>query len=491
MLHTDGASRGNPGPAAIGVVIRTPDGRLVAEVSEAIGVATNNVAEYTALVRGLERARALGARRVRVRADSELLVRQLAGTYAVRNEGLRPLFEEARRLLASFEAAEVRHVPREENREADRLANAALERPEAGAAAPAAGVGRPVRRQRVLLVDAFTCEPFHGNPAGVVPDADGLAEAAMQRIARELGASETCFLLAPARGGDLRLRYFTPAREVPLCGHATVAAVHVLAAEGRLRPAAAAGEGVEVAAARLETGAGLLPVEARWEGGRVTALLGQPAPRFRPFGGDAAEVAACLGLPPAAIAAAGLPVALASTGLWHLLVPVAGLEAVRRAAPDLTRLARLNEALGVHTTHVYALEALDPAADLHARSFAPAIGVAEDPQTGTASGALAAFLAALGLLVPAGGLGQPSPARPGAVRLVMEQGHELGRPGRIEVEVVAGEGLPPAAASTAPAPPAPPTTKSAAGLPPLRPVSAVWVGGEAVTVLDGHLLLPI
>ena len=114
------------------MVLRTPDGRTVDEIGEAIGVATNNVAEYAALVRGLRRARELGARRVVVHADSELLVRQLQGAYAVRHEGLRPLFEEARRLLACFEAAEVRHVPREENREADRLANAALDRLEHG-----------------------------------------------------------------------------------------------------------------------------------------------------------------------------------------------------------------------------------------------------------------------------------------------------------------------------------------------------------------------
>ncbi len=455
MLFTDGASRGNPGAAAIGVVLRTPDGRTVEEIGEAIGVATNNAAEYAALIRGLRRARELGARRVVVHADSELLVRQLEGTYAVRHEGLRPLFEEARRLLACFEAAEVRHVPREENRDADRLAHAALDRRDRGASS-----GR-ARRLRVLQIDAFTREPLSGNPAGLVPDAAGLDDGEMQRIAREMNVSETAFLLPPQGGGDYRLRYFTPTREVDLCGHATVAAFHFLAVEGRLAPAAPGA----ATRALLETRAGLLPVEVRWEDGRPAVMMGQPAPRFRACAAPVEELAACLGLPADEVGAPGLTPALASTGLWHLLVPVRSLEAVRRAAPDQARLGRLNEALGVHTTHVYALAALDPGADAHARCFAPALGVAEDPLTGTANGALGAFLAAAGLLGAARGLGRPAPARPGAVSLVVEQGHELGRPGLVRVEVVPGR-------------------------PPVSPVAEVWVGGEAVIALDGYLFLP-
>lgn len=127
-LHVDGASRGNPGEAGFGVHVTGPDGTEVASLYGYLGRATNNVAEYQALLHGLRFALARGAREVSVFSDSELLVRQLAGRYRVKNAGLLPLFQEARSLLARFEKARVSHVPREENREADALANEAVDR---------------------------------------------------------------------------------------------------------------------------------------------------------------------------------------------------------------------------------------------------------------------------------------------------------------------------------------------------------------------------
>ncbi|NLW49475.1 MAG: ribonuclease HI family protein [Candidatus Brocadiaceae bacterium] len=121
-LFTDGASRGNPGPAGIGMVLKTPDGRTAAAWGEPIGRTTNNVAEYRAVIAGLRRALELGVARVHLFSDSELLVRQLQGTYRVRNARLRPLYDEATALLGRFAAWTVRHVPREENSEADALA---------------------------------------------------------------------------------------------------------------------------------------------------------------------------------------------------------------------------------------------------------------------------------------------------------------------------------------------------------------------------------
>ncbi len=119
----DGASRGNPGPAGIGVVITDGDGTVVAEIAEGLGVATNNVAEYTAAIRGLERARDLGARDVLVRSDSRLLVEQLSGRFKVKNPNLRRLHAAARGLAAGFDSVRFEHVPRERNTMADRLAN--------------------------------------------------------------------------------------------------------------------------------------------------------------------------------------------------------------------------------------------------------------------------------------------------------------------------------------------------------------------------------
>ena len=127
VVWTDGGARGNPGPAGYGVVVTTPSGQVLAEVAEGIGRATNNVAEYRGAIAGLEQARALGARRVRVRADSLLVVNQQKGLWRVRNEALRTLSSEARRLAGQFERVVWEHVPRERNRHADALANRAMD----------------------------------------------------------------------------------------------------------------------------------------------------------------------------------------------------------------------------------------------------------------------------------------------------------------------------------------------------------------------------
>jgi ribonuclease HI len=128
VLHTDGASRGNPGPAAIGVVLATPDGKVVESIAKTIGRTTNNVAEYEAVRAGLARARELGARSVLLRADSELVVRQLSGQYQVKNPGLRPIYEDVKRIERTFEGGvRYQHVRRELNVDADALANAALD----------------------------------------------------------------------------------------------------------------------------------------------------------------------------------------------------------------------------------------------------------------------------------------------------------------------------------------------------------------------------
>jgi ribonuclease HI len=127
VLHADGGSRGNPGPAGAGAVLATEDGQEVAGLSRFLGVATNNEAEYHALIMGLEEARRLGCTDLQVRLDSELIVRQLSGRYRVKSPRLKPLHERARRLLAGFERAAVGHVGRELNQRADRLANQAMD----------------------------------------------------------------------------------------------------------------------------------------------------------------------------------------------------------------------------------------------------------------------------------------------------------------------------------------------------------------------------
>jgi ribonuclease HI len=126
-LYTDGAARGNPGPAGAGAVIVSPDGHIVAKIGKFLGDSTNNVAEYMGLILGLRRAKAMGIRELDVYSDSELLVKQLAGDYAVKADHLRPLHDEAKSLLGAFSAIQVRHIPREENAQADAMSNRAID----------------------------------------------------------------------------------------------------------------------------------------------------------------------------------------------------------------------------------------------------------------------------------------------------------------------------------------------------------------------------
>lgn len=124
-IFTDGACSGNPGPASIGVVIKK-DGALVKEVSRYIGEATNNIAEYSAMICALIEAQALKADEVFVKTDSELMYKQIIGQYKVKHEGIKPLFDQVQELIRGFKRAEFKHVPREENSEADRLARLGL-----------------------------------------------------------------------------------------------------------------------------------------------------------------------------------------------------------------------------------------------------------------------------------------------------------------------------------------------------------------------------
>jgi ribonuclease HI len=126
-VHSDGAARGNPGLAGAGAVLSTPDGAVVERLGKFLGTQTNNVAEYTALLLGLARAKALGAREVEVFADSELMIRQLEGRYQVKAPGLKPLYEQARALLRGFSKVRLQHVPREQNKDADEMSNRAID----------------------------------------------------------------------------------------------------------------------------------------------------------------------------------------------------------------------------------------------------------------------------------------------------------------------------------------------------------------------------
>jgi len=257
--------------------------------------------------------------------------------------------------------------------------------------------------------DAFTTLPGKGNPAGVVLDAEGLTEDQMQQIATEVGYNETAFVCA-STSADLRLRYFTPGHEMDLCGHATVATLAALLDE---RP------GWVVKS--IETRAGLLSVAvSRDDRGAPWITMGQAHARFEPFDGDQAELAASLGLKAPDLDPRWPPV-YGSTGLWTLLVPVRSLEVCRRMVPQNSRFPGILTRFPRASVHPFCCEANHPEASMHARHFSsPFSGTVEDPVTGTASGAMGAWWLT-------------TRSDEAQVRLVVEQGAEVGRDGLVEV----------------------------------------------------------
>jgi len=129
LVWVDGGARGNPGPAAIAAIIKDEQERFVTSLSRRIGIGTNNQAEYLALIAALEKVISLGARQVHVKSDSELMVKQLNGNYRVKNANLKPLYQKVKQLQSSLPEFTIAHIPRQQNREADRLVNQALDMP--------------------------------------------------------------------------------------------------------------------------------------------------------------------------------------------------------------------------------------------------------------------------------------------------------------------------------------------------------------------------
>jgi PhzF family phenazine biosynthesis protein len=243
---------------------------------------------------------------------------------------------------------------------------------------------------RTLLVDAFTDEPLSGNPAGVVPDAGALTETQMQAIARELGASETAFV-RPSDETLHRVRYFTPTQEVDLCGHATIAAFSVLASE----------EVVAAGSHEVATNVGTVDVEVETEAGdgdgddrTPTVWLAGREQTVDLVDLDYARVGEALGIDPAALEDVGadLAPAVASTGLPWLCLPVNFLEHLGGAKPQDALVEALADEYDAAGVYAFTFDTLDADSTLHARAFAPGIGVREDPVTGTAAGACAAYL---------------------------------------------------------------------------------------------------
>lgn len=310
---------------------------------------------------------------------------------------------------------------------------------------PGAGDAAPMpRRFRYVVLDVFAERPFAGNPLCVFPEAEGLSDDEMQRLAREMNLSETTFVLPPTDPSKaaVRVRIFTPFEELPYAGHPSVGTHWLLAQEGRHKLTPPRTRLVQ------EVGAGLLPIDVLGQGETVYSTQARPELGPTP---DAKEMADLLGLDPSEVGLPGLAPQVVSTGIPWLLVPVRDHAALARARPAPDAPERLLNVYGRNRVYPFTLGGFEEDAFSAARGLLP--GEFEDPVTGSATGCLGAYLARHGRLTP---------GPDGVARFVHTQGHGMGRPGRVQVEVRMDGGHP----------------------------TEVRIGGGCVKVLEGHATLP-
>lgn len=296
-------------------------------------------------------------------------------------------------------------------------------------------------RYRFHTLDVFTDTPFGGNPLAVVLDADDLSGESMQIIAAEFNLSETVFVLKPAKAGANRrkVRIFTPQTELPFAGHPTVGVSFLLARLKlvELNPADPA--------MVLEEGVGDVPVKVQsgQDGPRSTQMSAPRMPERGPEPPSRADLAAMLSLAEADL----LPGHAAySCGVPFLFVPVRDREAIARAKLRTDRWEKLLSGWWAKSVFPFTTDTVSKEAQIHARMFAPAMGVTEDPATGSAASALAGFL-------------HDQDRRDGTRRWLIEQGFEMGRPSHIELEADIAGGK----------------------------ITAVRVGGSSVLISEGWL----
>lgn len=278
-------------------------------------------------------------------------------------------------------------------------------------------------QRRYITVDVFTDRAFGGNPLAVVLDAEGLSTAQMQAIATEFNYSETTFVLPPAdAANDANVRIFTVRSELPFAGHPNVGTAFVLATQAATPPARL----------KFEEKAGLVPVEILMAEGKVVgAELTAPQPLTKGATVDAKEAAAILSLSTSDIRTDRHAPQVASVGLPFLIVEVISRDAVRRAKPDAAAFWKTLPAAGTDAVYFYTRDVApsEQPLDLQARMFHPgAAGLSEDPATGSATGAAAAFLAGF------------NDTRLGEVKLRIGQGYDMGRPSLLLTRVIKKNG---------------------------------------------------
>jgi trans-2,3-dihydro-3-hydroxyanthranilate isomerase len=299
-------------------------------------------------------------------------------------------------------------------------------------------------RYRYLHLDVFTGERFGGNQLAVFLDARGLAGETMQAMTKEMNFSESTFVLPAERPDtDIRMRIFTPGREMPMAGHPTVGSAFALALAGVIPPG------------RLRWTFGLnigpTPVDIDWAADSPTFVwMTQQPPVFGPTVADVEAAAHAIGVDVAAIRSTRLPVQEVSCGVPFVFIPLATRADVDAASPNLDAFNRLCEAAGVdnHAMFVFSREPGPDGATVYSRMFAPGLGVHEDPATGSASGPLGCYLVRHGVVPP-----------DQAATILSLQGVKMGRPSRVHISIGFDDGE----------------------------ITRVQVGGEAVLVGEGYL----
>lgn len=267
-----------------------------------------------------------------------------------------------------------------------------------------------------VKVDVFSQEAYSGSPAGVVFDADDLDEMQMQRIAFEVGAPVTSFVLR-SKKADVRLRFFSPSSEEPLSGHGTIGALWCLADRGAFGSTSGGKR-------RMESQVGVLPFSVEKQGDDLKSVwMTQRRPMFAREG-DEKEVASALGIGVDALFHDEFPLSRASTGVPYLLVPVRSIDVIGKLEPRHGEIVALSRELDIAGIEVYSWSVLDQDSTVHARCFLPSSAVIEDPASGMAAGALGAYLVE-NEFIP----------KEQYERVVVEQGNWIGRPSKISVRV--------------------------------------------------------
>ena len=274
---------------------------------------------------------------------------------------------------------------------------------------------------KFLQVDAFTDVPFGGNPATIVLGADNLSDEQIQKISKEFNVREIVFVSGSYKA-DFHFRYMSPKGEFAFSGHATVAAFHALVEEGLIEVVQ------DVKMITLETQSGILQVEIvkNEQTGIPEIQITHERPKFLDTY-DSKEYAEALGITLADINSL-YPIQTVSTGIPNLMVPVTSLEALWRVKPKWEMIQKLSEGADYLAIEVFTKQAKDVTSDAHARHFAPALGVEEDPVTGSAAGGLGSYLIHYGIISSSNTVST----------IVIEQGHFMDRPGKVIVEVTGG-----------------------------------------------------